>query len=323
MREGSRDIILNSSLKLRRNIKGFKFPSKMSYEDSLDVIEMVKPLFASKDYFELDELDEKYIETFISERILSPDYEKNDVKIAFIILDDFIITLNDEDHITINVSDFGENLLDAYSLAKKIEKHIDNELDFSFDPEFGYLTSNAGFSGNGIDLKYKLFLYGILANIENYIAVKATLAKDDLQLDKFLQKDNENTLNNVFILSLVGNYSYNFFEKLEKIQKDIDVIVSREKKFRNNYSILYGLNDDDALEKIEILKSNLKSGKVKSLAQMNDNLYSLKMYQSLGYDIGIDSFKLNDAIFEINKIKYEGNRNQDRYEFLLKYMEEI
>ena len=43
--EFTKDIILSSNLSLRRNIKGFDFPTTMTYDESLVIMDIFKNIF--------------------------------------------------------------------------------------------------------------------------------------------------------------------------------------------------------------------------------------------------------------------------------------
>ena len=68
----AKDVLISTSLSLRRNIKGYDFPTTMTYDESLVVMDMVKNIFGDRLVL-LSDLDDGTIDKLISEMVLSPD----------------------------------------------------------------------------------------------------------------------------------------------------------------------------------------------------------------------------------------------------------
>ena len=72
MIEYSKDIILNSNLSIRRNLKGYDFPTTMTYEDSQEIIKIFKDIY-NDELILLSDLDENTLNKLINDMVLSED----------------------------------------------------------------------------------------------------------------------------------------------------------------------------------------------------------------------------------------------------------
>lgn len=316
-----KDIILESNLSLRRNIEGYNFPLSLSEEDSLIIIEKFKKIYKDE-LILLNEIDENTLNKLINSGVLSQDCKNKQAVIAVVFKDDYIITINDVDHVVINVSNIGLNLTKAYDIAHEVERFLDKEFDFTFSAKYGYLTSLARNTGDGIELKIKMFLFALLDNYQAYLTLRSTLAHSGIYFTRYLPEYFKKYNDNIYLLKNYGNYRKDIRAQLGKIEELSDTIVRNERKFRRDYLSLNGLKDDDIKDKIRILRQNLQGGNLKSLTAMLEVLYDLKKYNILGFSTGFSDDKLDYLIFNITKNKYKGNRDSERYEFLTSYIKE-
>ena len=153
----AKDIIISSNLSLRRNIKGYDFPTSMTYDESLVIMDMVRNVFGDR-LVKLSDLDDELSDRLISKMVLSPDVKSKLPQVGLIFEGDTTLVINDRDHISINISDFDLNLRGAYKKAVEIEKILDGHFDFAFSSEYGYLTSGARNAGSGLEIWYFLSL---------------------------------------------------------------------------------------------------------------------------------------------------------------------
>ena len=109
----------------------------------------------------------------------------------------------------------------------------------------------------------------------------------------------------------------------EKIEKDLEVLVKNERRFRRDFKILNNIDDKEIEEEIEIIEKSLETGLIKSLDKMMKALYALKKYKILGYEIFLSEDKLDYLIEKLNSHIYGDNFSNERFEFLMKYMGEI
>ncbi|MGO3018440.1 MAG: ATP--guanido phosphotransferase [Anaerococcus sp.] len=321
MIEYSKDIILNTNLSLRRNIEGYDFPTSMIREDSIMILDAFKEIYKDELVL-LEEIDETTLNQYINDGVVSEDSLEKVAQIGLVIKDDYVITINDRDHIGINVRNFNMDLISAYKKAKQVEEFLDNKFDFAFSPEYGYLTSDARNTGYGLEIIYKVFLFGLLDSDQTYYALKTSLANSGIYFTKFLPKYYDKYAKDLYIIKNFGNYRKDIESYLGTIEESLDTIVRNERRFRRDYQVLNRISHDDIIDQINMIETNLDNGNLKSLENISEGLYGLKKYRSLGFKTKLESDQIDYLIFNTNKNKYKGDRNKKRYEFLNSYMEE-
>ena len=315
-----KDIILENNLSLKRNIEGYNFPISLSEKDSLEIIEKFREIYGDE-LILLDEIDENTLNKLINAGIITEDSKNKEAVIGLVFEDDYILVINDKDHISINISNFGEEIKLAYERAMEIEEDLDKKFDFSFSPQYGYLTSFGRDCGNGIEIRFKLFLFGLLDNTQAYLTLKSSLAHDGIYLTRFVPEYFKSYDDDIYILKNFGNYREKMDEYLENLEDNIDIIIRNERRFRRDFQSLNGLNDEDIKDFIKILEDNLESKNLKTMTAMINCLYDLKKYNILGFKTKLSNQEIEYLIFNITKDKYKGNRDNERYEFLNSYME--
>lgn len=315
-----KDIILENNLSLKRNIEGYNFPISLSEKDSLEIIEKFREIYGDE-LILLDEIDENTLNKLINAGIITEDSKNKEAVIGFVFEDDYILVINDKDHISINISNFGEEIKLAYERAMEIEEDLDKKFDFSFSPQYGYLTSFGRDCGNGIEIRFKLFLFGLLDNTQAYLTLKSSLAHDGIYLTRYVPEYFKSYDDDIYILKNFGNYREKIDEYLENLEDNLDIIIRNERRFRRDFQSLNGLNDEDIKDSIKILEDNLESKNLKTLTAMINCLYDLKKYNILGFKTKLSNQEIEYLIFNITKDKYKGNRDNERNEFLNSYME--
>ena len=321
MIEYTKDIILSSNLSLRRNIRGYDFPASMSYEASGEIIDIFRGIFGDR-LILLEELDENTLNELINSFVLSEDCTTKALTIGLVFEDDYIIVINDRDHLSINVRDFNLDLKSAYKKASLLEEGLDESLDFAFSPEYGYLTQDGRNTGNGLEIFVKCFFFAMVDDEKAYFGLKQSLIHEAIYLQKFVPKNYKRYADDLYLLKNIGNYWKDIDKILAKFEKALDILVRNERRFRRDYLVLNGIKEAEIEDYIEVMLSNLKLGLDKSLELLAKDLYGLKKYRLLAFDTDFTNDELDYLIFNLTKNKYEGNRDDRRNLFLKEYIEE-
>lgn len=320
--EFTKDIILSSNLSLRRNIKGYDFPTTMTYDESLLIMDIFKNIFDDRLVL-LTDLDDSTIDRLIDEMVLSSDARSKLSQIGLVFEGDTTLVINDRDHLSINISGFNLDISSAYKRAVEIEKVIDSHVDFAFSQEYGYLTSAGRNTGTGLELWIKIFLFGLIDNPKTYQGFEQAMIYAGIYPRKFIPQGLKSYADDIYLLKNYGNYRQDPLTYLKKIEKDLEVLVKNERRFRRDFKILNNIDDKEIEEEIEIIEKSLETGLIKSLDKMMKALYALKKYKILGYEIFLSEDKLDYLIEKLNSHIYGDNFSNERFEFLMKYMGEI
>lgn len=155
---------------LRRNLLKYDFPSKISKVDAQELLSRLKKiLFSLKEmefpiYIKAPELSTQNKE-FLYEHFLCLEGFINTINEEAFVLDSsakLLLLLNIEDHLQIHLIDSTANLEENYHQLSQIEEGIGSVLDFAFNPEFGYLTSDPGLAGTALVVNSFLHLPALI-----------------------------------------------------------------------------------------------------------------------------------------------------------------
>ena len=317
----SKNIILESNLSIRRNIEGYDFPATMTLEASEKIIEMFRDIYVAK-LFLLEDLDENTKNELINSFVLSEEADKKLAQIGLVIEDDYILTINDRDHLAINVRNFDLDCKKAYRKALDVEEKLDEILDFSFSSDLGYYTQDARNTGSGLEIFVKTFLFAMVDDEKAYYGLKQSLLREGMYLTRFTPKYNSAYSDDVYLIKNIGNYRKDIDLYVDKFDHNLDILLRNERRFRRDYMHINKVKSEEIEDRINISLTNLKEGLIKTLDLMIENLYMLKKYRILGFDTDFTDEEIDYLIFNLTKNKYKGNRDEDRYLFLREYIKE-
>ena len=317
----SKNIILESNLSIRRNIDGYDFPATMTLEASEKIIEIFRDIYADKLVL-LEDLDENTKNELINSFVLSEEADKKLAQIGLVIEDDYILTINDRDHLAINVRNFDLDCKKAYRKALDVEEKLDEILDFSFSSDLGYYTQDARNTGSGLEIFVKTFLFAMVDDEKAYYGLKQSSLREGMYLTRFTPKYNNAYSDDVYLIKNIGNYRKDIESYVDKFDHNLDILLRNERRFRRDYMHINKVKSEEIEDRINISLTNLKEGLVKTLDLMIENLYILKKYRILGFDTDFKDEEIDYLIFNLTKNKYKGNRDEDRYLFLREYIKE-
>ncbi|MCG0275920.1 MAG: protein arginine kinase [Thermosediminibacteraceae bacterium] len=160
------DIVITSRVRLARNLKDVPFPHLLNRLQAKEVIEMVYKAFLSnavlsKDarLYYMEDLSETEKNLLVEMHFISPDLARDDRGAVIISSDRRIsVMINEEDHLRIQCIFSGLDPQGAYDLASRVDDVLEEQLDFAFDEQLGYLTACPTNVGTGIRVSVMMHL---------------------------------------------------------------------------------------------------------------------------------------------------------------------
>ena len=269
------DIMVSTRVRIARNLKKYPFPSKMTKEDAQSVLEEVKnSIFKSNsalskdfEYLELANTSPVNIRALTEQHFISPDLAGSKYGGVLINKDKTMsIMVNEEDHIRLQVILPGFNLQEAWDTANKVDDLIEENADYAFDEELGYLTACPTNLGTGLRASVMMHLpaltltreiSNIIASAGNLgIAVRGIYGEGSEALGNLYQISNRITM---------GLSEEELIEKVSNVAKQIEEYEqkARTRLMENNQNAL----SDKVWRSYGILKysRNISSKEAKSL----------------------------------------------------------
>ena len=152
--------IVCSKIRLARNLSEYVFPSKLSPEESKEMLARLKEGLRDlgdldgRDYETagLDELSELDRRALRERRVLSSSILEKKAPMSILITreEDISLVLNGMDHIRIQVLSSGLHLTEAWKTADRIDDYVNARFAYAFDEKYGYLTSFPTNVGTGL-----------------------------------------------------------------------------------------------------------------------------------------------------------------------------
>lgn len=160
-------LVLSSRARVARNLEGLPFPIA-SGEEELErargmVLEAVSRRIAEDRDWEIsfaEELSKNQIEMLAEDHVTSVSFSDRvpGRAIAMAKGNGRSVTVNDEDHLRIQVIMPGAQFMKAWKAADEIDSRIESEVQYSFDQKVGYLTSCPSNVGTGLRISAMLHL---------------------------------------------------------------------------------------------------------------------------------------------------------------------
>lgn len=162
------DVVISTRIRLARNLRDYPFPNKLSLEMKKKIDNLVKDAILRGNsaianrfsYVDMSKLNNIESVSLVERHLVSPEFISNPEGRGLLLLDDesISIMINEEDHIRIQVMENGLDLNSAYDIAEKIDRLLDEQLDFAYDESLGYLTQCPTNLGTGMRASIMLHL---------------------------------------------------------------------------------------------------------------------------------------------------------------------
>lgn len=154
------DIVISSRIRIARNLRSYPFPMLAVNEQSEEVLEKIHHVLGNEEldtisrfqYVPLSELDDLEKRVLVEKHLISPNLANESRNGAVILSENEAISImvNEEDHLRIQVLCSGFQIREAWDLASQLDDVFENQLDYAFDEQRGYLTSCPTNVGTGI-----------------------------------------------------------------------------------------------------------------------------------------------------------------------------
>lgn len=233
--ESQSDVIaLLSCVRVRRNIEGFPFPGKCSKSELYDAAAIAlgnigrSEVWNDCDFRMIDGMDNASRHLLLEMRLISPHLAKGGAGRFFLRDGNGVVScmINEEDHISISVTNPGVALFSAHETAKNLEASVGIKL--ARDTVLGYLTANPNYVGTGTTASILLHLPALDALGEMHRVCEA-FERDwrDLALYKLLS-DEENISGSFYLVSNRTTLAITEQDIVSRVTDAAESLISKE-----------------------------------------------------------------------------------------------
>ena len=282
------DVVLSSRIRLSRNIEGILFSPKCKNEDFKKVYDIMKDVCTSIGYglkfVDMKNLDDLTKLSLAEKKLISLEFAKNKKPYTAILINDdenICITINDEDHIKLQVFASGLDVENLMNLAIEIDNKIEEYVPYSYHIQYGYLTACPTNVGTGLKASVNVHLpaLSLTGNIRKVINIINNLGMSIKGIY------GENSKIEGYVYQISNNQSLGITEK--EIIKNLNLITQKvleqervarkylgrksidlEDKLYRDYGILSNarkLNLEESIELISNIKLGVDLGMIKEL----------------------------------------------------------
>lgn len=164
------DIVLSSRVRLARNFKGEVFSCLATNEQTEAVLKKFCDVSATEEKFSdctllyIQDLPATKRQALVEKHLISPYLARHAKNGALLLSEDeaLSIMINEEDHLRLQVILPGLQLEEAWKMADEKDSLLENELDYAFDEECGYLTACPTNVGTGLRASAMLHLPALI-----------------------------------------------------------------------------------------------------------------------------------------------------------------
>jgi protein arginine kinase len=178
------DIVMSSRIRLARNLAGHKFVSCCSNEEKARVLDTLREVLLSLDiqdelyYFSVDQTSDVSRDFLVERHLISRHHAgaKGPRGVVIARGEHFTGMINEEDHLRIQVRKPGCQLTECAALIDRIDTLIEEQVEYSFSSQYGYLTACPTNLGSGVRISVMLHLPAL--KITGHIQKCLNAAKD-------------------------------------------------------------------------------------------------------------------------------------------------
>lgn len=293
-----KEIVMTSRIRLARNLNNYKFPTKMTNEEAISIISDTNNALngdSSNLNYKLTymkDLSDVEKNVLIERHLISPALSENKEKGAFLLSPDkdTSIMINEEDHIRIQTLGYGMCLDECWDKANELDDVLEENLNFAFDRELGYITSCPTNIGTGMRASVMLHLPAL--SITNQID-KLMYAVSQLGVAvRGVYGEGTKSMGHLYQISNQGTLGASELKLIDKITQIVVQIIEKEKNTR----ALLKKNNKEELED-EIYRAYGLLTNARSMS--TDEAMKLISFVKLGKEIGIIEKVQNKDLYDL------------------------
>lgn len=233
------DIVVSTRIRLARNLSKYPFPNAMNPEtEKKACAEIQKAILESNstlandfNVYKIDDISPIEKTVLAEKHLISRELtEKNGSCVMVSKDENMSIMLMEEDHIRIQVIMGGLKLDEAFETASRVDDVIDENVQYAFDKDFGYLTSCPTNTGTGMRASVMMHLPALTMtdNISRIISSASNLGI----AVRGLYGEGSKAYGNLYQISNQVTLGLTEKEIIEKVKNIVNQIAEHEKEAR-------------------------------------------------------------------------------------------
>lgn len=294
------DIVVSTRIRLARNLSKYPFPNAMNPETAKKacaeiqkaILESNSTLANDFNLYKIDDISPIEKTVLAEKHLISRELTEKPEACVMVSKDESMsIMLMEEDHIRIQVIMGGLKLDEAFETASRVDDVIDENVQYAFDKDFGYLTSCPTNTGTGMRASVMMHLPALTMtdNISRIISSASNLGI----AVRGLYGEGSKAYGNLYQISNQVTLGLTEKEIIEKVKNIVSQIAEHEKEARkklleNNknyienkvwrsYGILKYARSIDSKEAKALISDVIMAKNMGIINDINENLTELEI----------------------------------------------
>ena len=311
------DIVISSRIRLARNLAGYEFRPSLSSQSQNEILEKLKNAILSLDigedmsFLNIDDTSLVEQDLLVERHLISRQHAQYDGPRGVVMAasESFTAMLNEEDHLRIQVFKTGLQLQECWDQINRIDDSIEQQVEYAFNPKYGYLTACPTNLGTGIRVSVMLHLPALkmVGDIDKFfnaakdmdLAVRGLFGEGTEAVGDFFQLSNQATLG-ISEQDIVDEFTNMIVPKIAEYESQARAELLEKKS--------HALDD-----KIQRALGILKSARLISSQEALFMLSQIRMGVNLGRIKGI-SIKMINELFMLTQpahLQFNSGKNMD------------
>lgn len=248
------DIVIDSRVRLDRNLKKYVFPDRASDTELAAVLEEVRRCQGTLDtlgaghydFLALDDASVLQKDMLAVKHFSSENQLKKTKYRGLLVREDggAAVMVNEDDHVVIQTAASGLDLEKAWMEASRIDDALESRLDFAFRDDVGYLTSSPSLTGTGLTLGVTVHIPALVLR-KRLNSIVQGVSKFGFTVSGLYGQHND-WLGDVFQISNQITLGVSETELIEQLKKLVGQIVHEEESSRK---LLWNHNQNEIKDK--------------------------------------------------------------------------
>jgi protein arginine kinase len=255
--------VFSTRVRLSRNVEGIPFPLMLNDNQKTQLDSKFSEIFKSLPYEtvseSLNDLDKEKIMVYLSNHVFTNEFIRNGRTMIAENSGDWVLLLNEDDHFRLFSIDSGYNPKAAYSRISEVLDQVEKKADFSFDENYGYLSSSILNVGTGLRISCLVNLYGLVVTkkIEFFMDTANKIGYSVVSLSEG-SDSGLYFIYNIFSLGIsedeIINEFDDFMTKAYQLEKKArDDFFNKKEEVEIAFEELFELNTKDKLDWLNLI----------------------------------------------------------------------
>ncbi len=292
-------VMLSTRVRLARNVAGCKFPPSADLETKKRVVGYFdstvarSKILADGIYIKASDINDLDANFLVERHLVSPTFLNGETTKALFVdsTERVSIMINEEDHLRVQGLSPGLDPRGSYEMACRFDAEIGRYLEYSYDPDFGYLTACPTNAGTGMRASVLIHLPGLVLTreIEKVISY---ITRSDLVVRGFYGEGTD-VLGNLFQISNQNTLGITEEEILHRLENVTREIIDKEAGARKR---LIDEAADMIEDKIWRAYGILKHARVLTSEEVMNLLSAVRLGHAMKIIDFLDTAILNDIL---------------------------